>query len=155
FSVTHVIVAVLILSLALAGGCLAAGGVELRELGDRLEITIDGQPFTTYYFASSQAKPYFHPLRSPSGKIITRGYPMEPAPQGGSSDHKHHRGLWFTHGDVNRADFWAEGDTKSKTVHRRFERVESGPKMGRFVERVDWNTVDGKTLLEETRDVII
>jgi len=134
---------------------LAAEGVQLREAGDRLEITIDGRSFTTYYFAEAQAKPYFHPLRSPSGKVITRGYPMEPAAEGGTRDHPHHRGLWFTHGDVNGADFWAEGNGKGKQVHRRFERVEGGKSSGRFVERVDWVTADGKTLLEETRDVTI
>lgn len=139
-----------------------AGGIELREMPDRVEISIDGKPFSAYYVASTQAKPYFHPLRSPSGKIITRGWPIVTDIPGESHDHPHHRGAWFTHGEVNQVDFWAEGKpkaegkpTKGRQVHRRFEQVESGATKGRFIDNIDWVTPDGKTILNEVRDVTI
>lgn len=39
-----------------------------------------------------------------SGKVITRGYPMNPRPFE-RMDHPHHVGLWFNFGDVNGLDF--------------------------------------------------
>ena len=49
--------------------------------------------------------PYFYPIYSPSGKIVTRHYPMKKDVAGESQDHPHHRGLWFAHGDVNGDGF--------------------------------------------------
>jgi hypothetical protein len=132
-----------------------SGAVALHELADRVEITIDGKPFTAYYFAATQAKPYFHPLRAPSGKSITRGYPMIPDVKGETHDHPHQRGAWFTHGDVDGVNFWAEGPAMGREVHRRFERVESGPAMGRLTDQIDWVTPAGKIMLDERRAMII
>ena len=41
--------------------------VELKRSGDRVDVLIGGQPFTTYYFGAGEAKPYLFPLRSASG----------------------------------------------------------------------------------------
>ena len=60
---------------------------------------------TTFHYGADANKPYLSPLRSPSGKIMTRGFPMENIP-GESHDHLHHRGLWFSYDDVNGVKFW-------------------------------------------------
>lgn len=75
-------------------------------------VTVDNQPFTALY--TNSEKPYLHPLRTASGKIITRQFPMETV-AGETKDHPHHRGLWFSHGDVNGWDFWAN-ETEQKGV---------------------------------------
>jgi hypothetical protein len=106
-------------------------------------------------------KPYLHPLRSAAGTIVTRSYPMESV-EGESRDHPHHRGLWFTHGDVNGYDFWAnepsqKGATpggKGKIVTRKVLEVKSGKRSGSVKALFDWQTPEGKTLLTETRDMI-
>jgi hypothetical protein len=46
------------------------------------------------------------------GTEMTRNYPMKKGVAGEVEDHPHHRSLWFTHGDVNGIDFWAEGGDK-------------------------------------------
>src|SRR5438045_2071438 len=71
----------------------------------RVDITIDGQPFTSYIYPQSAEKPVLYPIRSASGAIITRGYPLEPR-AGEHTDHPHHVGHWFNYGDVNGYDFW-------------------------------------------------
>jgi hypothetical protein len=73
----------------------------------KYSVTVNGKPFTDFYFGGDAVKPYLHPLRAASGTIVTRGYPMREDVPGESKDHPHHRGLWFTHGDVNGYDFWA------------------------------------------------
>src|SRR3954453_23697692 len=68
-------------------------------------VTIDGKPFTIFHTGADANKPFLAPVRSASGKIVTRGFPMENLP-GESKDHLHHRGLWFSFDDVNGIKFW-------------------------------------------------
>jgi hypothetical protein len=123
-----------------------------------IAVEIDGQPFTTFHFAGAAPKPYLHPLRSASGKIITRGYPVENI-AGESHDHPHHRGLWFTHGDVNGIDFWAneKGEKAANlgviTVQGK-PVVAGGQKSGSIRASFEWLTPDGKPLLAEQREMV-
>jgi hypothetical protein len=86
---------------------LAAGQVSFREAPDRIEISIDGKPFSNLYYGAKWAKPFLHPLRSASGVVVTRGYPVEEIP-GENRDHNWHHGLWYAHGDINSVDFWRD-----------------------------------------------
>ncbi len=83
-----------------------AAEVKITQKADRIQVEIDGSPFTDFLIGADAPKPYLHPLRSASGKIVTRRFPMEQV-EGEVRDHPHHRGLWFSHGDVNGYDFWA------------------------------------------------
>ena len=137
----------------------ASTGVALQELEDgRLSVHIGGELFTTYYFGSDVARPYFHPLMGPTGHAVTRGYPMVAAPEGTEGDgrkhpydHPHHRGFWVAHGDVNGADHWSEGTGHATMRHGGFTRLVSGPVYGSFDETVEWLDRDGRPVLLETR----
>jgi len=117
-----------------------------------IDINLDGRPFTTFHSGAGEGKPYLAPLRSPSGKIITRGYPMENIP-GESRVHPHHRGLWFSYDDVNGAKFW-ENDPSYKDP--RIGRIVTtqaawNPASNKLETVFDWNDHSGKTLLVERR----
>src|SRR5512140_1952403 len=105
----------------------AADHVTIARQGDTLVVQVDGAPFTTFYFGAAAPKPYFHPLREASGRIITRVYPMirdnSDEIRLKYQDHPHHRGLWYSHGDVNRVDFWAEGRGKGHIVFRSLDEM--------------------------------
>ena len=45
----------------------------------RVDITIDGQPFTSYIWPTTLKKPVLYPLRAADGTVVTRGYPLKPA----------------------------------------------------------------------------
>ncbi len=129
-------------------------GVSIKQEAGKVEISVEGQPFTTYYFEGYN-KPVFFPLRAATGTIVTRSYPMITGVAGEAQDHPHHKGLWFTHGDVNGVDFWSESDKTGKIVHRRFIAVKSGAKTGVLQSENDWVTPAGETLLREIREVKI
>ena len=103
----------------------------------RVDVLVDSQPFTAYIYPTTLKKPTLYPVRSASGVVVTRGWPLEPRP-GERVDHPHQVGLWFDHGDVNGLDFWnnseaipAERAPKMGTiVHRAVRRVESGQGAG-------------------------
>ena len=100
----------LVLCLA-ACACLSA---QVRYSADRHAVTIDGKPFAIFNYGADAGKPFLAPLRSASGKIVTRGFPMENIP-GESRDHLHHRGLWFSYDDVNGVKFWENDPSYTKT----------------------------------------
>src|SRR5262249_41269413 len=96
------------------------------ENSRRVDVFVDGKPFTAYIWPDTLKKPVLFPLRSASGTLITRGFPLEPRPEE-RTDHPHHVGLWFNYESVNGVDFWnnstaqtAEQQAKMGTiVHRR------------------------------------
>jgi hypothetical protein len=129
-------------------------GVSFKQEAGKVEVWVEGQPFTTYYFEGYN-KPIFFPLRAASGTIVTRSYPMITGVAGEAQDHPHHKGLWFTHGDVNGVDFWSETDKTGKIVHRKFVAIKEGPKTGVLQSENDWVNPAGETVLKEIREVTI
>lgn len=135
---------------------LAADGVSLERKGHRIEVLIGGRPFTAFHFDPEATKPYLHPLRAKDGTVVTRGYPMERV-AGEQTDHPHHRGVWFSHGEVNGVDFWANEieqrarGNKGTIELDRIGAVESGPEEGRIRASFAWNDPTGVRLLTERR----
>jgi hypothetical protein len=136
-----------------------AAQVKITQQGStKVAVEIDGKPFTDFYIGPEAQKPYLHPLRTADGKIVTRQFPMVTGVAGEPNDHSHHRGLWFTHGDVNGYDFWGNepvqkgaGKGKGKVVLERVSKVTSGKKTGAITATFLWKTDAGETLLVETR----
>ena len=128
-----------------------------RPTLQRVDVLIDGQPFTSYIYPDSIKKPVLFPIRAASGAIVTRGYPLEPRP-GEVRDHPHHVGHWFNYGDVNGYDFWGHSDVtpaanKPKMGDDRPQGIVShiagGNDRGELTVRADWKVPDGSTLLRE------
>jgi hypothetical protein len=111
-------------------------------------VEVDGQPFTEYLLRSG-AKPILWPILGPTGKPMTRAYPMGEAPKE-TKDHVHQRSLWFTHGDVNGVNFWAETGKHGTIVHLRFVTSEGG-KEATIVTENDWVGPDNKKVLADQR----
>ncbi len=142
--------------LAFALALPLAAQVKITQSGNVVKVEIDGKPYTDFFMGDSAAnKPYLHPLRSATGTIVTRHFPMEKV-EGEVYDHPHHRGLWFSHGDVNGIDFWANESSYKKPklgkiVLKKLNGVKSGQKSGSINATFNWNEPDGKTLLTEDR----
>ena len=133
-------------------------GVNLvvNEAGRRVDVTVDGQPFTSYVWPKALKKPVLYPIRTSSGTVVTRGYPLEPR-AGERVDHPHHVGLWLNHGDVNGLDFWNNSDAISAAdaakygtiVHRAIKSAKSGTDKGELQVTEEWVTPAGKAILRE------
>ena len=90
----------------------AAAAVSFADMPGRLEVRLDGEPLTAFHYGSKWDKPFLYPIRTASGVVISRGWPVEPRP-GEQEDHAWHRGFWWGHGDINGEDFWREKPDKS------------------------------------------
>lgn len=125
----------------LSTALLNAASVVLIPKDGRIEIQVDGKPFTSYLYSDKWDKPFLHPIVSASGEVVTRGWPVDPRP-GESSDHVWHRGLWYAHGDVNGADFWREKgrDQTGRMIPKKPPQV----KGDRLTVDLDLIAADGK-----------
>jgi hypothetical protein len=140
--------------------CLAASTClvgQVRFARDRISVDVDGKPFTTFHYGADNGKPFLAPLRSASGKIVTRHFPMEEV-AGESRDHVHHTGLWFSYDDVNGVKFW-ENDPSYTKPHMgrivvRSAEFKDGPQAGTLHAVMDWRDPNGTTLLVEDRNMV-
>jgi hypothetical protein len=152
------LVAALALATAAAGQRAGEKGVRLvrDDAKQRVDVFVDGQPFTSYIYPVTLQKPVLYPIRSASGVYVTRGFPLEPRP-GERVDHPHHIGLWFNYGDVNGFDFWNNSDAikpeerpkMGTIVHKAIAAVRSGADKGELETDMDWVGGDGKVVLRE------
>ena len=92
--------------------------VTVKEADRRVDVTVDGQPFTSYVWPTTLKKPVLYPIRTAKGTLVTRGFPLDPR-RGERVDHPHHVGLWFNYGDVNGIDFWNNSDAIRAGAARR------------------------------------
>ena len=127
-----------------------------NDAARRMDVIIDGKPFTSYIYPTSQKKPVLFPLRTAKGTFVTRGWPLEP--RGGERvDHPHHVGMWLNYGDVNGLDFWGhseatpadQGAKMGTIVHRKVAAAKSGADRGDLAVEADWLAHDGHVVLRE------
>ncbi len=136
-----------------------SASAQVKMAPGSINIDIDGKPFTTFQYGVEAWKPFFAPLRSASGKIVTRRFPMEVI-QGESRDHLHHRGLWFTYDDINGVKYWendpsyANKPNKGRVVVKKAE-WKDGPKSGTLETIMEWQDPAGKVQLIENRRTVI
>ncbi len=124
--------------------CGATFTVEKTDRG--VTVKIDGQLFTEY-LTRSGTKPILWPIIGPTGKPMTRAWPMV---EGKKEDHPHQRSLWFDHGAVNGVSFWEETAKAGSIRHREFGEVRGGDD-AKIVTRNDWIAPGGKKMCEDER----
>jgi sugar phosphate isomerase/epimerase len=135
---------------AQAGGARSQGEVKIDDVDSKLRVTINGKLFTEYNYRDVP-RPFFYPVIGPTGVPVIRHWPMKDINPDEEKDHVHHRSLWFTHGDVNKHDFWGEGDKSGKIVHDKFLKVSSGHQSGEIISTNKWVARDGKVVCTDTR----
>ena len=72
-----------------------------HHVGRSIAVSLDPGRDLFVYDYSSAPKPFFHPLNTPGGHLLTNFQPK---------DHVWHRGLWFTIKYVNGKNYWEEND---------------------------------------------
>jgi hypothetical protein len=134
-----------------------AKGVQVvsDEAQRRVDITIDGKPFTSYIWPTTLAKPVLYPLVDGDGVTLTRHWPPK---AGERADHPHHVGLWFNYSNVNGFDFWNNSEAikpekkpqMGSIVFKKIDSAKSGAKSGELVTESTWVTGAGQPVIDET-----
>ncbi len=160
-SIRSAAAALALLVLSFAAARPAAAQVKMTQTPEQISVEIDGKPFTVFHVAGKDLnRPYLHPLRSASGKIVNRSFPAGQLP-GETTDHPHHAGLFYGHGDVNGYNYWAVQNVPipaskatasfGRIVLKTVAAVKSGKASGSADVVLTWLKPDGAPLLTETR----
>lgn len=126
----------------LGQSCLIADqNVQLKQSDNKVEVMIDGKPFTTFLYSQDQPKPFFSPVRSPEGVVMTRSVP---APK---DDHPHHKGIWISVHKVNGHDFWGE---RSHIKNQSVKIIEASGNPAKFETTNHWVDENNEPIVTET-----
>lgn len=126
----------------------------------RVDIYAGDVPFASYHYGIGLHKPILHPLRSPGGHRITRGFPMVFGIPGEQTDHWQHEGVFVTYRNVNGVDFWSkfpptrDRPGSGRIRHTGFTRLEGGEK-GILGTTADWIAPAGQVLLKQNSRMTI
>jgi hypothetical protein len=154
----------LLLCIWLCPAIPARAQVTLTQGPDRIAVDIDGRPFTVFHVGGPDLhRPYLHPLRTASGRIVNRSFPAGQL-SGETIDHPHHAGLFYGHGDVNGFNYWAVQNVAApkppasanfgRIVLKEVTSVSSGKASGSVGVVLTWLKPDGAPLLTETRTTV-
>jgi hypothetical protein len=131
-------------------GSARAQSIVVERTDGGVAVKVGDQPFTTYVF-QSKVKPILWPVIGPTGKEMTRAWPMREGNPDEKKDHPHQRSFWFTHGEVNGIDFWAETARVQGTIqHKELVKAEGGS-VGTVVTQNEWLGPDGGKVLTDER----
>ena len=126
-------------------------GVTFRGEGARVEVRVDGQPWTNYV-PDDGPKPYFDPLIGPAGQGLTRAWPMREV-AGEPRDHPHHRSMWFAHLDVNKANTWDQNPGHGSIRETARPTAIAGGPIGVLRTTDDWLDRAGRPVCTDERVV--
>ncbi|MGH6653586.1 MAG: PmoA family protein [Actinocrinis sp.] len=125
------------------------------------DIRLLHYPYRPQIDAFECPSPYFHPLRTVSGKIVTINRP---------NDHRWHKGLAMTASHLSGQNFWGGGSyvrdapnggyvnlpNVGRMEHTGFESPDvTVDRTARFIETLDWITSGGELWIKERRTVTI
>ena len=127
--------------------------VELVKGANKVDVMIGGKLFTSYVYGDELPKPVLVPVRTPSGIEVTRRHPLVKL-RGGTDDHLHHVGIFFTVDGVNGTRFWNNVKPPPQVKHVRTARTASGTGKGTLSTVSHWIDKEGKVVLEEKRSMV-
>ena len=121
--------------------------VRVRLEGSQLIVTAGGKVFTCYKFADSQKYPYFWPVNGPaSGKSITTE---------SSQPYPHHHSLFFGCDQVNRGNYWQEGNERGQIVSEGPRIIEASGERVVFTDECFWQQPGAEPVIRDLRRVVI
>ena len=123
-----------------------AAPIAAKNQEGKVEVTLGGQPFTTYDY-STHKKPILFPVFGPGGVPMTRSWPVIDGVEGEAKDHPHHKGIWFSFDDVNGRHFWHEiGEVKNESIKIETDKADNPV----IVADNIWVGADGKPVCSDT-----
>lgn len=97
----------------------------------QVAFVLDDTERLGWHFGRQYPRPFFFPLRSPSGSSLTRmGHP-------GAPNHDHHRSIWFAHEKTQGVDFWSD-NTEARIRQHQWLAYEDDENQAIMAVRLGW-----------------
>jgi len=128
-------------------------GIEFSKHDGRVDVLIEGRLFTSYLYGDDLPKSVLVPIRTPSGIEVTRRYPLVKM-DGGTDDHLHHVGLFFSVDGVNGTKFWNNVKAPPQIKHIEITDMTVGKTEARLSVISHWIDKKANVLLKEDRTMV-
>jgi len=125
----------------------------LVEYEDRFDVLMGERLVTSYRISRDLTKPVLFPVNSPSGIMMTRGFPLLKISDE-SRDHPHHIGLFFTFDEVNGHHFWNNTSSPPQIRHAGVAEKRAEGNLALLKTRSQWIGSHGIPLLDEEREIM-
>lgn len=120
--------------------------VNAVKIGNRIDVTIGDQFFTSYRFEDDEKYPFFFPVNGPvSGGSVTS---MR------NGTYPHHSSLFFGCDRVNGGNYWQEGLERGRIISLGPQIVETGDKAV-ITDECIWKRPDAECPIKDKRVITI
>lgn len=138
----------MIVALCLTGGMFAQKQeVSATKVGDRIDVTIGKQFFTSYRFQPDEKYPFFFPVNGPvSGAGVTS---MR------NGEYPHHSSLFFGCDRVNGGNYWQEGLERGRIISVGARIVEAKGEQVVIEDECIWKRPDAEAPIIDRRKIVI
>ena len=121
--------------------------VDAVKIGNRIDISIDGEFFTSYRCYDDEKYPFFFPVNGPaSGASVTS---MR------NSLWPHHTSLFFGCDLVNGGNYWQEGLERGRIISLGAEIVETGTDKVVIEDRCIWKRPGAESPFKDSRRITV
>jgi len=137
--------------LLLTGGVvfLPVSGAKINavKVGSKINVTIDGNFFTSYIFSEDEKYPFFYPVNGPvSGGSVTS---MR------NAVYPHHTSLFFGCDQVNGGNYWQEGLERGRIISVNAQILKEGGDSVVITDECIWSRPGALSPVKDTRVFII
>ena len=129
-----------------SGQLRAQTKINAVKKGDKIDVTIGNQFFTSYIFSENEKYPFFFPVNGPSGASVTS---MR------NGTYPHHSSLFFGCDRVDGGNYWQEGLDRGQIVSLHPEILESGGDKVVISDECIWKRPGAMSPVKDTRMITI
>ncbi|WP_436416401.1 PmoA family protein [Petrimonas sp.] len=120
--------------------------VTAEKVGDKIEIRINGNLFTSYILSEFEKYPFFYPVNGPSNASVTSFR---------NANYPHHSSLFFGCDKVNAGNYWQEGLDDGQIISLRADIVETGSYRVVIENECIWRRPGADAPIKDKRKIIV
>lgn len=121
--------------------------VTATQIGNRIDVTIGNQFFTSYHFQPDEKYPFFYPVNGPlSGGSVTS---MR------NGEYPHHSSLFFGCDRVNGGNYWQEGLERGRIISIGARVLEAKGERVVIADECIWKRPDAEAPIIDRRKITI
>lgn len=117
-----------------------------QKIGSRIDVSINGNLFTSYHFKQDEKYPFFFPVNGISNATVTS---MR------NANYPHHSSLFFGCDKVNNGNYWQEGLDKGQIISLREDILPSSEDKVIIENECIWTRPNANSPIKDIRKITI
>jgi hypothetical protein len=120
--------------------------VTAEQVGDKIEIRLNGNLLTNYILSEDEKYPFFFPVNGPSKASVTS---MR------NANYPHHSSLFFGCDKVNGGNYWQEGLERGQIISLRADILETGGEKAVIENECIWRRPGADAPIKDKRTITV